>query len=30
MSMVAKGFRKDSIRKYGFAFRNKDVLIGVN
>lgn len=28
MSLVEKGIPEDRIRKYGFAFRGKEVLIG--
>ncbi len=27
-ALIAKGVRKEKIRKYGFAFRGKEVLIG--
>lgn len=27
-SLIAKGIPKENIRRYGFAFRGKEVLIG--
>lgn len=27
-NLIAKGFKKEQIRKYGFAFEGKNVLIG--
>ena len=27
-SLIAKGIQKENIRKYGFAFEGKNVLIG--